>query len=50
MKKYQYRWVGGGWEAVEKADKDGKLYGVYVVKDRWNRPVLLFKVIVHLPF
>jgi peptide chain release factor 3 len=37
------RWVNGGWEAVEKADKDGKLYGVYIVKDRWERPVLLFK-------
>ena len=37
------RWVGGGWEAVEKADAEGKLFGVYVVKDRWNRPVLLFK-------
>ena len=24
--------------------QDGKLYGVYVVKDRWERPVLLFKV------
>jgi hypothetical protein len=23
--------------------QDGKLYGVYVVKDRWERPVLLFK-------
>ena len=35
--------MGGGWEAVEKADAEGKLFGVYVVKDRWNRPVLLFK-------
>ena len=26
--------------------QDGKLYGVYVVKDRWERPVLLFKVLI----
>jgi peptide chain release factor 3 len=37
------RWVGGGWEAIERADADGKLFGVYVVQDRWNRPVLLFR-------
>lgn len=37
------RWVGGGWEAVEKAEAAGKLFGVYIVKDRWNRPVLLFR-------
>lgn len=37
------RWVEGGWEMVEKADAEGKLFGVYVVKDRWQRPVLLFK-------
>lgn len=37
------RWVGGGWEAVARAEADGKLFGVYVVKDRWGRPVLLFR-------
>ena len=37
------RWVEGGWDAIDKADADGKLFGVYVVKDRWERPVLLFK-------
>lgn len=37
------RWVGGGWAAVERAEADGKLFGVYVVQDRWQRPVLLFR-------
>ena len=37
------RWVGGGWDAVMKAEDDGKLYGVNICQDRWNRPVLLFR-------
>lgn len=37
------RWVGGGWDAVNAAEADGKLFGVYIVKDRWERPVLLFR-------
>jgi len=37
------RWVGGGWEAVDKADEDGKLFGIMIVQDRWGRPVLLFR-------
>lgn len=41
------RWVNGdgneGWTAVKKAEDDGKLFGVYVCKDRWGRPVLLFR-------
>ena len=37
------RWVEGGWEAIAKADADGKLFGVYVVKDKYDRPVLLFR-------
>lgn len=37
------RWVGGGWEAVDKVEKEGKLYGVGIVQDRWQRPVLLFR-------
>lgn len=37
------RWVGGGWPAIQKAEVDGKLFGVNVVQDRWNRPVLLFR-------
>ena len=37
------RWVDGGWEAVDKADADGKLFGIMVVQDRWKRPVLLFR-------
>jgi len=37
------RWVNGGWDAIAKAEADGKLFGVYIVKDRWERPVLLFR-------
>lgn len=37
------RWVNGGWDAIDKADADGKLFGVHVAKDRWERPVLLFR-------
>ena len=28
---------------MDAADKDGKLHGVSIVKDRWDRPVLLFR-------
>lgn len=34
------RWVVDGWEALEKVDR---LFNTFVTKDRWNRPVLLFK-------
>jgi len=37
------RWATGGWDAVQKAEDGGKLHGVYVCKDRWGRPVLLFR-------
>jgi peptide chain release factor 3 len=37
------RWCNGGWDAVTIAEEKGLLYGVYIVKDRWNRPVLLFR-------
>jgi peptide chain release factor 3 len=37
------RWADGGWDAVDKADKDGKLFGIMIVQDRWKRPVLLFR-------
>ena len=37
------RWVEGGWDTVKSAEKDGKLFGVHIVKDRWERPVLLFR-------
>ena len=37
------RWADGGWDAVDKADKDGKLFGIMIVQDRWRRPVLLFR-------
>jgi peptide chain release factor 3 len=34
------RWVEDGWEALELV---GRLFNTFVVKDAWNRPVLLFK-------
>lgn len=34
------RWVLNGWEAVEKA---GKIFNTMIVKDSWERPVLLLK-------
>jgi peptide chain release factor 3 len=34
------RWVGGGWEALEKV---GRLFNTVAVKDSWGRPVLLFR-------
>ena len=34
------RWVGGGWEAMEKA---GRIFNTMTVKDSWNRPVLLIR-------
>lgn len=34
------RWVEGGWDALEKA---GRLFNTVVVKDSWERPVLLFR-------
>jgi peptide chain release factor 3 len=37
------RWADGGWDAVDKADAEGKLFGILVVQDRWGRPVLLFR-------
>jgi peptide chain release factor 3 len=37
------RWVDGGWDAVDKADAAGKLFGIMIVQDRWQRPVLLFR-------
>jgi peptide chain release factor 3 len=37
------RWADAGWEAVDKADAAGKLFGILIVQDRWKRPVLLFR-------
>ncbi|MFZ4639582.1 MAG: peptide chain release factor 3 [Nodosilinea sp.] len=34
------RWVEGGWPALEAV---GRLFNTVVVKDCWNRPVLLFR-------
>jgi len=37
------RWCDAGWDAVDKADADGKLFGIMIVQDPWERPVLLFR-------
>jgi len=37
------RWADGGWDAVDRANEDAKLFGIMVVQDRWERPVLLFR-------
>lgn len=37
------RWVTGPGDPWEALDKVGKLFSVFYAKDRWNRPVLLFK-------
>lgn len=37
------RWVNKGWNEVDKIDALGKLHGVFKCKDRWERPVLLFR-------
>ena len=37
------RWAEGGWDAVDRADADGKLFGTMIVEDRWKRPVVLFR-------
>jgi peptide chain release factor 3 len=34
------RWVDGGWDVVNKM---GRMFNTFVVKDSWNRPVLLFR-------
>ncbi len=39
------RWVEDGWEAL---DEVGRLFNTFVVKDIWDRPVLLFKNIWNL--
>jgi peptide chain release factor 3 len=37
------RWSAAGWEEVDKADGEGKIFGAMQCKDRWGRPVLLFR-------
>ncbi len=34
------RWISDGWPAIEKL---GRIFNCKVVKDCWNRPVILFK-------
>ncbi|CAM9703501.1 unnamed protein product, partial [Discosporangium mesarthrocarpum] len=37
------RWSLGGWEVIDEALAQGKLFGVFMAKDKWERPVLLFR-------
>ena len=42
------RWVNenddkSAWDSIRELEDDGKLFGVMIVKDMWNRPVLLFR-------
>jgi len=37
------RWCEGSWDDVDKADSDGKIFGVMQCKDKYGRPVLLFR-------
>jgi peptide chain release factor 3 len=37
------RWALGGWTQVNKAYEEGKLFGTHIVKDKWDRPVVLFR-------
>ncbi|KAG5175270.1 PRF3, plastid translation release factor RF3 [Tribonema minus] len=37
------RWSNAGWDAVDAAEADGKLFGIFQAKDRFGRPVLLFR-------
>ena len=34
------RWVSDGWPSLEKV---GRIFNCKIVKDCWNRPVVLFK-------
>jgi peptide chain release factor 3 len=36
------RW-STSWEAVDAAEAEGKLFGIFQAKDRFERPVLLFR-------
>lgn len=37
------RWAEGGWEIVDAATKEGKLFGIFTAQDKFGRPVLLFR-------
>lgn len=37
------QWALGGWEAVDRAHEDGKLFGTHIAQDKWQRPVILFR-------
>jgi len=37
------RWAENTWEDVDKAIATGKLFGTFIAKDQYNRPVLLFR-------
>ena len=37
------RWAEGGWEKVDAAKAEGILAGAFQAKDKWERPVMLFR-------
>ncbi len=37
------RWSEATWEDIDKANEDGKIFGTMICKDRYERPVLLFR-------
>mmetsp|Transcript_8194 Transcript_8194/g.12425 ORF Transcript_8194/g.12425 Transcript_8194/m.12425 type:complete len:312 (+) Transcript_8194:173-1108(+) len=37
------RWSNAGWDVVDECEKEGKLFGIFAAKDRFERPVLLFR-------
>lgn len=37
------RWSEATWEDIDRADAEGLIFGAMKCKDRWGRPVLLFR-------
>jgi len=37
------KWATGGWDSVDAADAEGKLFGTQIVQDIYKRPVILFR-------
>ncbi|CAM9119892.1 unnamed protein product, partial [Heterosigma akashiwo] len=37
------RWAENSWEEIKEETASGKLFGVFLAKDQYERPVLLFK-------
>lgn len=37
------RWVESGWDSVDQAESNGRLFSTMICKDSRQRPVILFK-------